>query len=436
METDNNESAGPFSAIDVTQGSSKFLLCSIPAGELIKLCGGLTSAPSRSTSPDGSEVEIKEDVKSLVRNLESSAFSEEVNKVQAESYDEDDPYQRLLNRNRAKAISNYLQTEDALLPNGVILAANDGVTIKRDANNATISLEWDPSVVLQPLNIIDGQHRVEGLRLLVEEKAADVASAFSNFQVPATLLMDLPFYSQARLFATINGEQKKVNKSQIFDLLGYKPISDIALKEKAYSGEMVVLEFCHQVVKVLNTSKKSPWCGLIKMRGSGDGIVTQAAFIDHLAAITLPKKSRPGARYASVLASFVKDADLVGLARLLLVYFLGIKAAKPQFWASPEALSRSLFGKTNGIAVLFNILHDLICEAGGASKLTVEFVKQNWMKVSNAVIENPPRGGSKGYQKDVTASVLLEMFGENADKQIRASLLKVIEQLKSEDVFI
>jgi len=223
------------------------------------LCGGLATSPSRSTSPDTIGVSNTEDVKTLVAALELSAFADEVAKVQGTTYQPEDPYQRLMDRSRAKAIAGYLQTEDALLPNGIILAANEGVTVIRDASNS-VSLEWDSVEVSQPLNIIDGQHRVEGLRILVLDKPAE----FADFQVPSTLLLDLPFYAQAELFATINGEQKKVNKSQIFDLLGYKQISDPTLKEKFYLGEMAIQRFCHNAVKVLQTSQK---CRLAELNG-------------------------------------------------------------------------------------------------------------------------------------------------------------------------
>ncbi|MDH4453410.1 MAG: hypothetical protein QE570_09555 [Verrucomicrobiota bacterium] len=172
--------------------------------------------------------------------------------------------------------------------------------------------------------------------------------------------------------------------------------------------------------------------GRIKMRGRGDGIVTQAAFVDHLAAYCSLKKARPDMRYVPVLFPFVKTADLVGLARLLVVYFVGVKAAKPKFWESDETLASSLFGKTNGVVVLFNILHDLICVAGGTSKLTIEFVSKKWELVGDEVVANPPRGGSKGYQKEVASKVLLQMFGSNAETTVSSSVAAICDQLRAE----
>jgi len=84
------------------------------------------------------------------------------------------------------------------------------------------------------------------------------------------------------------------------------------------------------------------------------------------------------------------------------------------------------------VAVLFNILHDLICMAGGASKLSIDFVSKNWAKVGDAIIASPPRGGSKGYQTEVTSKVLADMFGTNAEQQVRTHLASICEQLKAD----
>lgn len=42
------------------------------------------------------------------------------------------------------------------------------------------------------------------------------------------------------MFAVINGRQKQVSRSRIYDLLGYMPIKDPAMKERAYKGEMAI----------------------------------------------------------------------------------------------------------------------------------------------------------------------------------------------------
>ncbi len=119
-----------------------------------------------------------------------------------------------------------------------------------------------------------------------------------------------------------------------------------------------------------------------------------------------------------------------------MVYFIGVRAAKPQFWEADLALKASLFGKTNGVVVLFAIMHDLICMAGGGSNLTIAFVSDHWAKVDDSIISSPPRGGSKGYQQEVINKVLMQMFGADADKKVREALIPITTALVAEGALV
>lgn len=402
------------SVLTVRQRDISFYLSAIRAGQLAELCSGLRASPFREASFDEIGIQSPEDARKLVQSLEDSIFTKEVIAEQATSYDEDDPYQRILDRARVKDIARYLLEEDSILPNNVILAAREEVKITLTADS-TLQVEWETEQTSEPFSIIDGQHRVEGLKLIAAEHPED----YRDFQVPVTVLVDLPFYIQAELFSVINGRQKPVSRSRIYDLLGYMPLKDPTTRRGAYLGEMAVYRFCHHAVKVLNTSAKSPWRNRVKMRGTGQGVVTQAALIDHLAAYLVPKKERANMRYLPVLYSYFKSSDIVGLARLLVMYFIGINLAWPDFWKTNETLGHSLFGKTNGVAVMFVVLHDLILAAGGAESLELELVREKWSKVPSDVIASPPSGGSKGFQAEVTTKVLRAMFGEQYDRTLR-----------------
>jgi len=403
--------------LTVKQKDVSFFLSTIRAEEFTELCSGLRASPYRETSLDEIGVQEPEDARKLIRSLEDSAFAKEVIAAQSSSYDEEEPYQRILDKARVRDIAGHLLEEDAILPNSIILAAREEVEVKL-VDDSTLEVEWETESVQQPFSIIAGQHRVEGVKLLAEERPEE----YRDFQVAVTILVDLPFYIQAELFSVINGCQKPVSRSRIYDLLGYMPIADPNTRRQAYLGEMAVQRFCHHAVKVLNTSSKSPWHNRVKMRGAGEGVVTQAALIDHLAKYLVPKKDRKDMRYLPVLYLYFKENDMVGLARLLVMYFVGINLAWPDFWKTNEALSQCLFGKTNGIAVMFDILHDLIVESGGAESLKIELVREKWKTVPIEVIKSPPPGGSKGYQAEVTAKVLRAMFAENYDQHLRQKI--------------
>lgn len=210
----------------------------------------------------------------------------------------------------------------------------------------------------------------------------------------------------------------------------YLPLADAELRRKAYLGEMAVHRFCHHAVRVLNTSTKSPWRGRIKMRGTGEGVVTQAAMVDHMAAYMMPKKERADMRYVPVLCPYFHSSDLVGLSKVLVLHFIGLSSAWPDLWRTDESLVGCLFGKTNGVAVMFAVMHDLILESGGAQALSADFVKKQWAKVDAAVVQTPPPGGSKGYQAEVTAKVLSAMFGAGYDAHFRTKAADLKPQLR------
>jgi DGQHR domain-containing protein len=406
-------------AIRASQRGFMIYLTSLNASELLPLCRGLRENESskmllkleesqEAQQEDGfiDAIQLSDFAKA---QLLRSNFEEEVETIEHDSYNEDKPFQRLINDTRVNKIAAYLREDDSLLPNSVILATRDEVEIEveeaiPDNTIFKITLSWNDPL---PINIIDGQHRIEALRQLID----DGYTEFNEFMIPFSLLIDLPFYMQAELFAIINGRQKAVNRSQIYDLLGYMPFSNQEVRDIAYQSELAVQRFCHKAVKVLNLSNASPWSSLIKMRGTGKGVVTQAAFVDHLAMLVTPRKNSKRLSTLPVLYPYFKKNDLLGMAKVCVTYFLGIKSAWPQYWENELSIKECLFGKTNGVAVMFMLLHDLVILLGGPEEVTKENVEKYWSKAPKERIDNPPAGGGKGYQKEWRNAIWREMIG-------------------------
>ncbi|MGY5450541.1 DGQHR domain-containing protein [Agarivorans sp. MS3-6] len=127
--------------------------------------------------------------------------------------------QRGLNKKRIKDISEYSQTDSALFPNSIILSANilkDGTTPEEGAWEIN-----DNSELIIPTNdelasIVDGQHRIEGLKKALNEGELD-----EDFSVVCAIYFELTSPQQAEVFATINFNQQKVDKSLAYQLFGY-----------------------------------------------------------------------------------------------------------------------------------------------------------------------------------------------------------------------
>jgi DGQHR domain-containing protein len=165
--------------------------------------------------------------------------------------------ERPLNAKRVAEIKEYVKTVDASFPSSIIIAVDSRYT-KYDRARRRFSLPDRGDVA----KILDGQHRLAGL--------ADYDG--EDFELLATIFVDMDIENQAMLFATINLEQTKVNKSLAYDLYDYA---------KARSPQKTA----HNIVRLLDTEEGSPFEGKIKILGiAGDPgeTLSQAVFIDAL----------------------------------------------------------------------------------------------------------------------------------------------------------
>jgi DNA phosphorothioation-associated DGQHR protein 1 len=123
---------------------------------------------------------------------------------------------------RAKQIAKYINTVEAAFPNSIILAANyinDGEFQENEDNRWRVEANGNSMWHLvipsseRMASIIDGQHRLLGFDYCdVERKSMELLCA---------VYMDLPHPYQAYLFATININQRKVDKSLAYEQFGY-----------------------------------------------------------------------------------------------------------------------------------------------------------------------------------------------------------------------
>lgn len=129
--------------------------------------------------------------------------------------------QRELDEKRSRLIGKYIDSVESTFPNSIILGANfdQNGNLIEDSNirwrieevNGHYTLVI-PSDELKIATIIDGQHRLSGFEFS-ERKSMDLL---------CSVFIDLPAPYQAYIFATININQKKVDKSLAYDLFGFR----------------------------------------------------------------------------------------------------------------------------------------------------------------------------------------------------------------------
>ena len=100
--------------------------------------------------------------------------------------------ERPLSEGRVAELRDYVKTVDAAFPSSVILAIpSDKATYNEQSG--VMMIDDEPDVA----KIIDGQHRIKGLENY----------SGTEFQVNATIFVDMDLEDQAMVFATINLKQ-------------------------------------------------------------------------------------------------------------------------------------------------------------------------------------------------------------------------------------
>jgi DNA phosphorothioation-associated DGQHR protein 1 len=140
--------------------------------------------------------------------------------------------QRSITNNRVPQISDYIDRFDSTFPNSIILAANfpkepsfsseeeDGAestdlekmwsVVENDRGEYTMHIPTAEKLAA----IIDGQHRLFAFTKAQNNSRLDMGLICAIF-------LDLPKPFQAQIFATINSNQKPVDKSLTYELFGY-----------------------------------------------------------------------------------------------------------------------------------------------------------------------------------------------------------------------
>jgi len=246
--------------------------------------------------------------------------------------------ERPLSPNRVRDIQKYVKLVDATFPSTIILSiaplrdlidSEQQMNIKYSANDndcGTLEIRRDKNIA----KVLDGQHRIKGLE--------GYANSDRPFQVLVAIFIDIELEDQAMVFATINLEQTKVNKSIVADLFEFA---------RTRSPQKTA----HNIARALNEKDGSPFKGKIKILGiaehSEDETITQATFVealiryitrDKLTDRDLLKRGKKPARVGASEQSqlFLRDYFLEEhdseIAQILWNYFSAISIKWPRAW--------------------------------------------------------------------------------------------------------
>jgi len=183
---------------------------------------------------------------------------------------DDKGFQRVLNKGRAKKLADYLidgqESHDVFLPTSIFLATDKNISFDPTTNTISFDIEQ-----VCPFSVVDGQHRIEGLRLAAEKK-----DGILSFEVPVNIAINLPKIAQMCHFLIVNTTQKSVDRAveqrifaRLTDALDIEDVPSLPkwIQRVVESGDD---KQALKIVDYLNEMPDSPWFGKIEMGNQQD----------------------------------------------------------------------------------------------------------------------------------------------------------------------
>lgn len=265
--------------------------------------------------------------------------------------------QREVDKKRVAELQRYVNTVDACFPTAVILAVDEECAeYNPDTNRLTLRTTSDESgkVVVnrtQIARVLDGQHRIEGLK----------AFSGQDFDINVSIFVDMDIASQAYLFSIVNLAQTKVKKSLVYDLF-------------EYSRSRSPQKSAHNIAVALDRLASSPLHKRIKRLGSATPgrkgeTITQATFVESLMELISPdpiidrdlfqrgrspSRPTPTEKQKYVFREMFLDERDMEVADVLLAYFSAIQKRWPSAWANPG--TGYMLAKSSGFKGLMRLL--------------------------------------------------------------------------------
>lgn len=291
-------------------------------------------------------------IKLIVEDNEIYSFTFSVKDLISISYvavrgrdNEEGAVQRVLNKKRIDSIKNYI-LEGNMFVNTFILNWNDEKIIPTILPNGEIEIP----IINQSAQLLDGQHRLEGLK-----EAAKENPLIYDKEVIVSMVMNLDTKAAAKIFININSEQKPVPRSLIYDLYG------VMDEDKNFS-----ITRASDIARELNENIESPYYNLIKYPGNprGKGKIDLSTVVSTLKGYV----DRDGKFTTNKITNFNIQSQIV------MNYFSAIK----YFWDEEKLwinASQNVFYKASGfVAALTFFFEEIFTKCKEKRNFSKEFI--------------------------------------------------------------
>jgi len=390
-----------FLSLDVVKINQKehfFHVAKAPAKQIVEM---FTVSPA--------EYDIKKYSELAEKNIDEKDYYDTIVKNKKKQTD----FQRDKDTSRVKKIRDYINTNEyAFFPNTIICTIEcieipEGEEIENfmslnfgsesTTTSYFVQIENKQRVLIpvveKSILVIDGQHRLEGLKEYYKTVENDDNL---EYEILLSLFIGFDRAIVAQQFYTINYEQKPVNKSILYHLMG------------EFSDEIDEITVLHNFTRLLNEYEKSPFHHRIKMLGKIPKnaedrhlySISQAFIIDELIK-TISKKSINSFYQPCFLYYFIHKDLQIEIVKFIMRFFNVVKELRDD-WNEPN---ESILSKGMGVAALIKVLQLLLPilfiekfekDAAKLIKLDKESLKSYLEGIENVDLEPFSGQGSAG----------------------------------------
>ena len=257
-------------------------------------------------------------------------------------------YQREPSRARVSRLKMDLRRHRVDLPTAVLLSMRDGseASLRQTEKGLFLSLNS------KRLYVVDGQHRIESLRGLIDENPAE----WSDFMIPFVCVLGAREREEMEQFYVVNSTAKSVRTDLAYDLLKQRAENDPevipALQER---GEKWKVDG-QKIVERLE-AESTLWMGRIRLPGEPKASTT----INNSGMVNSLKQ---------VLSSPYFDALTADTqVKILEAYWRGVSEVLPDCFATPIKYT---IQKSTGVTTLHTFLLSVIEHVRAAGNSVIE----------------------------------------------------------------
>ena len=256
-------------------------------------------------------------------------------------------YQRDLSKARVNRLQGELRADRVDLPTAVLLSM-------RDSTDALV--EGDGHLRLRldgrPLNVVDGQHRVESLKRLVKEDP----TRWSPFEVPFVCVLGADEHQEMEQFYVVNSTAKSVRTDLAYDLLKQQAENDPALAESLEErGERWKVTGQTIVERLAEESRL--WRSRIRFPGEPiDGTtINNSGMVNSLKQL--------------LSSPYFSNVTTDNQVKILDAYWQGVEAVLPECFGQPRDY---VIQKSTGVTTLHMLLLTVIEHVRSAGRSVIE----------------------------------------------------------------